>query len=429
MSSPVSVRGGSDGVEAHYDDMTAAARLFGSAAQSTGETALALHGYLVHPAVVAASVLDPRGAADFAARLIAALDGPNGITRLAAGCTSIDVGLRAAAAGYLAADRLDQHLIPALDALERAGPAVAAAAAALVHGNPGVAASRLLTDDPGLADLAVGAAADRLSVGSVSVATSLLSLAFDDGSPQVSPLGEDATEDAAGPPRTLAELMSGLARRDLGQPGEIDVRLLAGADGRRYVVVDVPGTKDWSLAEHNGDVTSPVTNLRAIAGQVTTYEQGIIDALHQAGVQPSDDVLLIGHSEGGMVAVDAAQHLSASGEFDISHVVTAGSPIGLIAGSVPDSVDVLAIENDGDVVPHLDDAANPDRVNVTTVTVAHNQGSVLTDHSLPASYVPGAADIDASDDPSVRAYLAGLSGFLNADSVQTLRYVITRSYP
>jgi len=130
-----------------------------------------------------------------------------------------------------------------------------------------------------------------------------------------------------------------------------------------------------------------------------------------------------------MVAVNAARHLASTGEFHVSHVVTAGSPIGLIAGSVPSGVDVLALENDGDVVPHLDGAQNPDRVNVTTATVRHDHGDIAANHDLDASYLPGAADVDTSDDPSVRAYLAGLGGFLTADAVQTRTYVITRGYP
>jgi hypothetical protein len=429
MSGPVSVRGGANGVEAHYDDMTAAARLFGRAAGSTAEAALALHGYLIHPAVVASAVIDPGGAAEYEGRLLAALDGPSGITWLAARCTGVDVGLRAAAAAYIAADRLDRRIEPEFAALAHAPTAIADGAAATFRGDPGAALQRLLTDDPELADLAIGATAAVLAGGSLSNGTRLLSRAFDDGSAQVTSLGDDAVADAAGPPRNLRDVMAGLARRDLGRPGEIDVRLLDGPDRLRRVIVDVPGTKDWSLAGDNPDVTSLVTNLRAIAGEVTTYEQGIVEALHRAGVQPGDDVLLVGHSEGGMVAVDAAQHLAATGEFHVSHVVTAGAPIGLVAGGVPSDVDVLAIENDGDVVPHLDDAPNPDRLNITTVTVHHDHGTILANHSVSASYVPGAADIDANHDPSLLAYLAGLRGLLSATTVRTRRYLISRSYP
>jgi hypothetical protein len=426
MTEPVSVRGGAGGVEAHYDDLAAAARLFGRAAGDTGEAAVVLHGYLVHPAVVASAALDPGGAAEFEGRLVAALDGPHGITWLAARCTGLDVGLRGAAAAYLSADRLDERLAPTIGALAHAPRAVGDGAAALGRGDPVGALQRLLTDDPELADLGVGLAGELLG-GSVPAGAGLLQRPFADGHPQALDLGADAYAD--GPPRSLADILAGLSHRNLGRPGEIDVRLLAGADGRRRVIVDIPGTKNWALDTHNPDVTSLATNLRAIAGQVTTYERGIIEALHQAGVQPGDDILLVGHSEGGLVAINAARHLADSGEFHVSHVVTAGAPIGLLAGGVPSSVDVLALENDGDVVPHLDGALNPDRVNVATATVHHDHGTLGANHDLDASYVPGAADVDASDNPSLRAYLAGLGGFLGAGTVRTRTFLITRSYP
>jgi hypothetical protein len=428
MPRPISVRGGADGVEAHYDDMAAAARLFGRAAGDTSEAAFALHGYLAHPAVAASALIDPAGAAAFEARLLAALDGPAGVTWLVARCAGVDVALRAAAAAYLAADRLDATLAPSIGAVAHAPLAVRAGVAALAGGEPGEAVPAALTGDPELVDLGVDAAARALGAGSAASSVRLLQRVFADGQPQVGDLGADSVADAPGPPRTLRDVLAGLAHRNLGRPGEIDVRLLVGADGRRRAIVDVPGTKDWSLAAHNGDVTSLATNLRALTGEATTYERGIVEAMHRAGVRSDDDVLLVGHSEGGLVALGAARHLARNGEFHVSHVVTAGAPIGLLGDAVPSRVDVLAIENAGDVVPHLDGARNPDRVNLTTVTTHHDHGSVGADHDLDASYLPGAADVDASDNPSVRAYIAGLAGFLTATAVQTRTYVITRRY-
>lgn len=431
MTAPVSVRGGAGGIEAHYDDLTAAARLFGRAAGDMGEVALVLHGYLLHPAVVASAALDPGGAAEFEGRLVAALDGPHGVTRLAVRCTGVDVGLRASAAAYLSADRLDERLAPITAALTHAPRAIGDGATALARGRPGQALQRLLTDDPELVDVGVDLGGGLLG-GSVTTGTWLLQRPFADGHPQVLDLGADAYVDLDGPPRSLADVLAGLSHRNLGRPGEIDVRLLTGADGHRRVIVDVPGTKNWALDGHNPDVTSLATNLRAVAGRVTTYERGVIEALRQAGVRPDDDILLVGHSEGGLVAINAARHLmsgATSREFHVSHVVTAGAPIGLIAGGIPRSVDVLALENDGDVVPHLDGATNPDRVNLTTATVHHDHGSVAANHDLDASYRPGAADVDASGNPSLRGYLAGVGGFLGAESVQTRAFLITRSYP
>src|SRR5215472_16753073 len=247
MGGPVSVRGGANGVEAHYDDMTAAARLFGSAAGSTGEAALRLHGYLVHPAVIASAVLDPGGAGEFEARLLAALDGPNGITWLTARCSAVDMGLRAAAAAYIAADRLDQRIVPEVDALVHAPAAIADAAAAFGRGAPGAALQRLLTDDPELADLAIGASADVFNWGSVSGGTRLLSRAFDDrlaaGDLARRRHGGRRSRAAAQPARR-----AGRARPTASRPARRDRCAAAGGHGR-------PPPRDRRRPGHEGLVT------------------------------------------------------------------------------------------------------------------------------------------------------------------------------
>ena len=426
MGRPISVRGGTNGVVAHYDDMTAAARLFARAGGDTAAASVALHGYLIDPDVLVSAPLDPVGAARFEATLMAALDGPGGLTWLAARCAATDLGLRAAAATYLGADRLDERLEPELDGVARAPKAALDAAVRLSRGEPGGALQTLITDDPQLAALGIGVAGGVLGAGSVAAGARLVGLPFADGMPRVTDLGGDH---GLGAPRSLEDLLAGLARRDEGRPGEIDVHFLdSGSAHTRKVVVDIPGTKDWSLALHSGDVTSIATNLRALRGAVTTYERGVLEAMRRAGVGPDDDVLMVGHSEGGMVAVNAARRAAASGEFRVRHVVTAGAPLGLIAGTVPASVNVLALENDGDVVPHLDGAENPDRLNVTTVTAHRGHGDVIANHSLDEAYLAAARDLDASDDPSVRDYLRGLAGFLTASTVRTHTYQITRTY-
>ena len=431
MGQPISVRGGANGIVAHCDDMTAAARLFGRAAGDTVAASVALHGYLIDPDVLVSAPLDPMGAARFEAALGLALDGPGGLAWLAGRCAALDVGLRAAAAAYLGADRLDERLEPGLDAAARAPRAALDAVVLLSEGAPGAALQKLVTDDPHLADLGIGVAGGVLGAGSVAAGAQLAAVPFDDGVPRVTSLGADLAADAAGPQRSLEGLLAGLAQRNEGRPGEIDVRFLGGSSRARRVVVDIPGTKDWSLALHDGDVTSIATNLRALGGAVTTYERGVLEAMRLAGVRPDDDVLMVGHSEGGMVAVNAARRAAAGGEFRVRHVVTAGAPLGLIAGSVPAGVSVLALENDGDVVPHLDGAENPDRLNITTVTAHRDHGGVIANHDLAGAYLAAARDVDASDDPSVGDYLRGprgIAGFLSAPTVRTQTYQIVRTY-
>jgi pimeloyl-ACP methyl ester carboxylesterase len=209
--------------------------------------------------------------------------------------------------------------------------------------------------------------------------------------------------------------------------GAIDVRILTLPNGSRRVIVDVTGTKSWTPLP-TADITSLTTNGRALVGEPTAYEHGVLAAMHQAGVRRGDPVMLVGHSEGGMVAVEAARAASATGEFTITHVVTAGSPVGRTVGTLPRSVQVLALENSRDLVPHLDGEANPDEPNITTVTGARGDGTVVGDHAIESSYLPLAVDAEASRNASIRAFLTTARDYFRGDAVHTFAFQITRRY-
>jgi hypothetical protein len=405
---PVSVRGGSEGVEAHCHEIEAMARRFGQVATDTGGAALSLHGCLANPVVSATAVLDPVGVATFEADLLAALDGPRGLSWVALQCGLIDTELRAAARLYQQVDELDATMRDQVGGVVQLG----LDPASLRHLSPS-----LLTRNPALLDALMNA-------GLISLDGVVAGL-YPDGRAKLADHGVDADPAVATPPRSLTDLLAGLARRNAAGSGAIDVRIVIGADGRRRAIVDIPGTKTFDPTKVT-DITGPATNLRALVGVPTSYEHGVLQAMHRAGVRPGDDVMLVGHSEGGMVAVQTAAACAASGRFHVTHVVTAGAPIGLTAGQLPARVQVLAMENDNDVVPHLDGRTNPDRVNITTVTVHRGDNTIGTDHSVAKSYVPGAADIDASPNPAVQSYLSGARGFLTGTSVQTHTFVITR---
>jgi pimeloyl-ACP methyl ester carboxylesterase len=279
----------------------------------------------------------------------------------------------------------------------------------------------VVADDPALADVLVGA---------LGLPQALAVIAHDlpDGSGRVSDEGPDRLGRAATPPRSLADVLAELADRDDdGRSGSIDVRILTLTDGSRRVIVDVTGTKSWDPLP-TSDVTSLTTNGRALVGEPTAYEQGVLGAMRRAGVRPDDPVMLVGHSQGGMVAVTAARDAVRRRAFRVTHVVTAGSPIGRTVGDVPGSVQVLALENARDVVPHLDGRANPDRPNVTTVTGRRGNGTVADDHSLGDAYVPLAGDTEAAADRSVRDFLTGADGYFRAVRVETHVYQISRGY-
>ncbi len=419
--SPVHVTGGSDGITAHLDQLDGLARHLGGAATDCLGGSATLHGYLVHPALLASSVLDPVGFAAFEADLVTALDGVGGLSWLGARCGLLDGEVRAAAATYRAADTLGTGVHDALAGLRDLPGALVAGGAALAHtGDPSRAAQAVLTHDPALADDVI----DELGLPAV---IALAALATPDGHGVARPTGTDAGGAAGRPPRSLADLVRGLARRnDDPHHGAVDVRIVRLADGTRRVVVDITGTKSWDPAP-TGDVTSLSTNERALVGRSGAYEQGVLAAMTRAGVRPTDDVMLVGHSEGGAVAVTTARDAVRSGRFRVTHVVTAGSPIGRTAGQLPGSVRLLALENTRDVVPHLDGVANPDRPNVTTASSAHGNGTVLDDHSLEDGYVPVAEDVQSCSSGSVREFLGSADGYLKGTSVTTRTFQIVRS--
>lgn len=419
---PVHVTGGADGVAADCAELALMGRRFGGVGAETSGSALSLHGYLADPALLSSALLDPVGFAEFEYELLAALDVWQGLSWAAAECGGIDLELQLAARAYAEVDRLAGDVHDSVVGVVDLPGAVGHGAATLARtGDPVRAVYAVLADDPQVADLAVNA----LGLPGLLSATARL---LPDGRGLAVDTGVDRAPVATAPPRRLTDLVGDLDRRNGDRRhGEIDVRIITGPDGRRRVVVDITGTKSWALTP-TPDITSLTTNGRALVGERTAYEQGVIAALRDAGVGPADEVMLVGHSEGGLVAVNTARDVTRSGEFDVTHVITAGAPIGLVVGQLPSRVQVLALENTSDVVPHLDGVANPDRINVTTASAHEGDGTIGGDHSIGGAYLPLAADVQDSTDAAVLDFLRSAGGYLHGTAVVTHTYQVIRRY-
>jgi hypothetical protein len=446
----VSVTGGAGGTDAHLDDMQTTAGLIGRLGLDMTELAVVCHGYLADPNVVASAVLDPGGAARFEAAMFEALDGRGGLTAAAVSIDVSAVKLEAAVVAYRTVDELQAKFMSAAEFV--AAPFIFAGAIVdggaitiwhVMHGDSwSQAAQRTLTDHPGLVDELVGSLPGTLAdlpfgnlvwaaagmPTTVPEAAAALARLYPDGSAKVTKLGADDSGGAITPPRTVTDLLTQLGARN-GHDGQIDVRIVTtiGPDGvaHKSAIVDIPGTKVWNLPGHDtGSIQDLGTNLHGIANDTTTYEKAVARALHLAGVTADEPVMLVGHSQGGIVATHAASSFTNSGEFHVTNVVTAGAPVGNV--HVPPSVQVLSIENSHDIVPHLDAHGNPDQANWTTVTVDEQHGSIGANHAIDKSYIPAAQAVDASHDPSVHAYMDGASGFLDGSSVSTTVYGVQR---
>ncbi|WP_375491233.1 hypothetical protein [uncultured Jatrophihabitans sp.] len=422
---PVTVAGGSTMIDAHLADLTALAARLDAFAHECELAARTVRGYLLTPELDSSQLLDPGGYYRFESALLDAVGTAGGLGSAVAQADALARELRGTVTAYEQVDALVRRLgsggSPLLTGLVGLPVALGLGIAELVQGAGFADAGQaVITTDPAVGDVAM--AAGGLQVGV------LLGGVVPDGHGVVTDPGIDAQGVAAQPPRGLTDIVADLAQRDNSpNDGEIDVRILTMPDGSRRAIVDVTGTKSWNPGP-TSDVTSLTTNERAIAGRRTAYEGGVLAAMRTAGVRKGDDVMIVGHSEGGMVAVNTARDAVRSGEFDVTHVITAGAPIGRTVGGLPAQVNVLALENRNDVVPHLDAADNPQTRNVTTVTGLRGDGTVVGDHDVHGSYLPIAADTQASHDVAVRQYERSANGYFHASRVTTHTYRIRRSY-
>ena len=135
--------------------------------------------------------------------------------------------------------------------------------------------------------------------------------------------------------------------------------------------VTLPSTQDWQippltpgLGDHGG-VNDLGSNLALILtpDQQAAYERAVLVAMREAGIGPSDSVMLVGWSQGGILAGAIASDPNSG--FNVRAIAVAGAPIDHM--QIPDSVAVLAFQHDGDHVPRLDGTPPHQGANWATV--------------------------------------------------------------
>ena len=167
--------------------------------------------------------------------------------------------------------------------------------------------------------------------------------------------------------------------QDYEEAGVISIQRVEHADGRISWVVYVPGTTDWTVGD--GEPQDLLTNLEAVGGTPTAMESGVVTAMRQAGIQPGEEVALYGHSQGGITVSNIAADPAIQGRYNITTVLTAGSPTA--GADIPDDVHALHLENTGDAVPGLDAAPTP--------TGPNRQVAMLDTHQTSTNGYPHAS--------------------------------------
>lgn len=470
-----SVAGGSHGVHAGYEQMLALAERYERQAGDFVEMAGLGARVMANGDLLESAILSPISFGDAELQVLDATTGTHGLTVRALGIEADALGVRAVVAAFRASDSLSQHATEMLDnALGRLlfFGTVAALPALLAAGGVSYAyystmsaeeqevleaqladdLGQLLHDHPELAQHIINGGGGLLESlvpglgllnpgdGPIEQATTndaarLLALLLGNSTDHsVTDLGDVGRGAGAATPGSLEQLMQQLsATNDLDNSpagadmhGAIQIQQVGQEPNERYIVY-IPGTDDMGPIPRTGDLARDMeTNYQLIGGIDSAYGRGIEDAMVQAGLT-GKDVMLVGHSQGGMVSTSLAADADFTRQFNVQHVVTAGAPTAQVP-HLPESTHAIHLENRGDAVPLLDGEENPDQPNRTTVRFDEGSSDIADNHGMD-HYANGAAAADASTNSSIQGEIDRMrdDGYLGSGPsgpVQT--YVITR---
>ncbi|MFI7382564.1 hypothetical protein [Streptomyces sp. NPDC049813] len=137
----------------------------------------------------------------------------------------------------------------------------------------------------------------------------------------------------------------------LGNHGLALLRRVVCADGATRHVVLLPGTSFGRLS--NSTPQDLVGAFDALLRTDTTYSRSAKQMLVRAGVPEGSELMIVGHSLGGITAMNLASDLDFVSTYRLTHVVTVGSPIDT-KRPADLTTQVISLVNQHDVIPGLD---------------------------------------------------------------------------
>ncbi|MFB9314346.1 hypothetical protein [Nocardioides plantarum] len=224
-------------------------------------------------------------------------------------------------------------------------------------------------------------------------------------------------------PTDLGSLMQGVTdsyqvgKNPDAEGGDVRITRVDNGNGPAYVV-SIPGTENWSPTA-GAEPRDLSANLALVAGDPTAAAQSVRAAMDAAGIPPGSPVMLVGHSQGGIIAAQLASDPAFVQQYGVTNILTYGAPIDHM--QLAPGVEALQVQHRFDVVPRLDlggvdlHGVNPNS-HVTGVTLPSPGGvfGVVANHDHTA-YINSVREAMASDGESgriLRDYQSTLAPFL-----------------
>ena len=227
-------------------------------------------------------------------------------------------------------------------------------------------------------------------------------------------------------PTSITAMLDRLWKLSSSKEPTIGIDLFDNPTGNKTAVVYIPGTQTFGFGEGDNPLDM-ASNIQAISspGQAAS-ERAVLLAIRQAGIEADDEVILVGHSQGGMVAGNLAAFPSG---YIAAGLVAFGAPLAHIKNL---KAPVMAIEHVNDPVPNLSGKANPLKRNWVTVqriSEKPESNALIFSHSLK-SYKNTTTAIDVSNDVGIKNIKGEILEKLQGSKPsKSYSFVISREVP
>ena len=188
------------------------------------------------------------------------------------------------------------------------------------------------------------------------------------------------------PPRDLASIIQNTnTTYGSNEEGAVSMSVVGG-NPPTGVIVNIPGTESWSpLAGDNpmdltGNAAQAGPNGWSVGSEAT--QDGIRQLFESQNIPPGTPIMLSGHSQGGMIAESLISNPEFMAQYNVTNVVTYGSPVDDY--SADPSVRQLNIQHTNDAVPliNLEDAYAAPRPTFPFITPVANLGEIAANLNI-----------------------------------------------